>query len=77
MQNAMIPFGVEGGTRSRAAERMITYSTTETPSFSAFLRKIRVLRYLPLLMSPNMKNEKPNFDMSFCSRSRGKSMVRP
>lgn len=27
LQNAMMPFGVEGGTRSRAAERMITYRT--------------------------------------------------
>jgi hypothetical protein len=29
-QNAMIPLGVEGGTRSRAAERMITYRTTNS-----------------------------------------------
>lgn len=27
LQKAMIPFGVEGGTRSRAAERIITYNT--------------------------------------------------
>jgi hypothetical protein len=26
-QNAMIPLGVEGGTRSRAAERIMTYRT--------------------------------------------------
>jgi hypothetical protein len=29
-QNAMMPLGVEGGTRSRAAERMITYRTTNS-----------------------------------------------
>jgi hypothetical protein len=27
LQNAMIPLGVEGGTRSSAAESIITYST--------------------------------------------------
>jgi hypothetical protein len=27
LQNKMIPFGVDGGTRSRAAERIITYRT--------------------------------------------------
>ena len=27
LQNAMIPFGVEGGTRSSAAESIITYNT--------------------------------------------------
>ena len=37
LQNAMMPFGVEGGTRSRAAERMITYNTTETLPFSSLL----------------------------------------
>lgn len=30
LQNAIIPLGVEGGTRSRAAERMITYSTANS-----------------------------------------------
>ena len=27
LQKSMIPFGVEGGTKSRAAERIMTYST--------------------------------------------------
>ena len=27
LQKAIMPFGVEGGTRSRAAERMMTYNT--------------------------------------------------
>ena len=27
LQNAMMPFGVDGGTKSRAADRMMTYST--------------------------------------------------
>jgi hypothetical protein len=30
LKKRMIPFGVEGGTRSRAAERMTTYSTRQT-----------------------------------------------
>jgi hypothetical protein len=27
LQNAMMPFGVDGGTKSRAADKMMTYST--------------------------------------------------
>jgi hypothetical protein len=27
LKNAIIPFGVDGGTRSRAADRIITYNT--------------------------------------------------
>lgn len=32
LQNAMIPFGVDGGTKSRAADKMMTYSTESIDS---------------------------------------------
>ena len=42
LQKAMIPFGVEGGTRSRAADKMMTYNTnTDGDSISAYIALTR------------------------------------
>ena len=42
LQNAMMPLGVDGGTRSSAAERMMTYRTGHN-CFSPYARHMRTL----------------------------------
>jgi hypothetical protein len=54
-QNAIIPLGVEGGTRSRAAERIITYRTMD--SYKKHLL-VWYLGYSPLLNRPNRKKDR-------------------
>lgn len=57
LQKAMIPFGVDGGTRSSAAERMMTYKTGTGSSFQ--LPTQNASGYTPLLISPKRKKETP------------------
>lgn len=64
MQNAMIPFGVDGGTRSSAADSIITYKTirkrvrTKGPFYGTKLLDA------PLFISPKRKKERPSLKRS-------------
>lgn len=42
-QNRIIPLGVEGGTRSRAAERMITYRTADSLKYVLVCEQLMLL----------------------------------
>jgi hypothetical protein len=53
LQKAMIPFGVDGGTRSSAADKIITYKTSNAFNMSIKERHI----YVPLLIKPKRKKE--------------------
>jgi hypothetical protein len=66
LQKAIIPFGVDGGTRSRAADKIITYKTENEFQVSSRYHKVEL--YEPLLMSPNRKNDRPSFWRSLRSR---------
>jgi hypothetical protein len=54
-QNAIIPLGVEGGTRSRAADRIMTYRTITYENISWYAG---TMGYSPLLIKPNRKKER-------------------
>jgi len=55
-QNAIIPLGVEGGTRSRAAERIMTYRTIKLHENGSWFAQ--TMGYSPLLIKPNRKKER-------------------
>lgn len=67
LQNKIIPFGVDEGTRSRAAESITTYKTKTWRS--DIISRFNKLAHIPLLKSPKRKNEVPSLRKSFFSRS--------
>jgi hypothetical protein len=58
-QNAIIPLGVDGGTRSRAAERMITYKTNR---FMRTFPGIGVPRLLTVIDKSEQKERQTKSD---------------
>ena len=53
LQKAIMPFGVEGGTRSRAAERMMTYSTGDAISSNVVAER----EWIPLTIIDESKQK--------------------